>query len=207
MSFNLKQLSYLALDFLIFMALPLSFNLLYVYTFHGVLEGAILNTYLVLLIWIIVTSLRLFLAVFLSQHIVRWINVSLMASLSLLLFLFYSLSAIGLASWGRAPSITMIYVYFSQLNTLINTLDISLWMLLLFILITLSILIFLYNCVWSKTLWLSLLAHKLRCSASLVIFMSLGAIGVISFWQNFYYSWDVTNEVFLEVFHPEFSAQ
>jgi len=185
----------IVLDLLLFMFPSLVFNLFYTIEFQSGLDGGLLNIYLVFLTWIMVTSLRLVLAVFIPSNKIPFLNFILMAICWESLVLFYLLCYIGLTAWGRVPTITMIHVYLGQLNVLIDTLNIPGWMLILFIIIALATLVFLYKLVWNKTLWLSFIAHKLPRSLSLFTFTSLGSIGIILFWQNFYYSFYSKNEV------------
>lgn len=203
----LSHIKNLTSDLLLFITPSLLFNVTYHIKFHAIFPDYLLNLYLVLLIWVSITSLRLVFAIFITRNKMPLVNFILIAPCWLILMLFYLLCYIGLSAWGKVPTVTLIKAYLGQITVLLDTLNINIWMLSLFTLIVLALLLFLYKLVWSKTLWLSFIAHKLHRSVSLFTFISIGVIGLILFWQNFYYSFNTKNEVFLEVFFPEFSAQ
>lgn len=204
--YNLKSWRYLSLDLLFFILPTLIFNTLYHIKFLGELDGIVLNIYLMFLLWLILTSIRLLLALFIHDNKMPLVNFILMGSLWIGQLILYCLCYIGLAYWGKVPTINMIKMYAIQIEALINTLNITSFMLILLAIVTLVILYIFYKLIWSKTSWLSIIAHKLHRGISLFVFSSLIITGVILFWENLYYS-DVKNEAFFEVFFPEMSSK
>ena len=195
-------------DFVFFLFPSLLFNLIYLYKFQGVLNGVLLNIYLVFLLWLILTSLRLIIALIIPRKYLPAINLMLMASAWGILLVFYCLCLVGLNGWGRVPTIMIIKVYASQIHSVMDALNLSGLILLIIAGLAAGLLFIFYKIIWRKTQWLSVVAHQWHWGVSSIVFLSLAGMSTILFWQNFYYADNkYNNEVFLEVLFPELKSQ
>lgn len=116
----------LAVEIFLFTGVACAFLSAYLRTANGSLSSVGAHLGLLGTTWGLLLCIRLALWGWTGRVIARWVSATLVASLLTVMMVYYALVLVGLSSWGRVASWTLIHTYAAEIPGLANSLGVPL---------------------------------------------------------------------------------